>query len=179
MKFVNKAAFLDRDGVINYDYGYVGKIKDFVFMPKVILGLKIIQELGFKIIIITNQSGIGRELYSLNDFHLLTKHMINVLNNNHIYLTDVMYCPHIPEENCDCRKPKTGMIRLATKKHNIDLSKSFLVGDKQTDILAGRNANIKKCFQITESQKKDKTNLFDDKFNSLYDVAIKINNYSL
>jgi D-glycero-D-manno-heptose 1,7-bisphosphate phosphatase len=171
MKIKNKAAFLDRDGVINYDYGYVGKIEDFVFLPGVFEGLQLIQNLGFKIIIITNQSGIGRGYYSLEEYELLIEYMKETLKQNNIHITDIMFCPHRPEQNCFCRKPKPGMILSASNKYDIDLKKSFLVGDNITDIQAGRNAGVKKCFQLVKNQKKLQSNLVDYNFISIYSVA--------
>lgn len=172
----NKAAFLDRDGVINYDYGYVGKIENFKFLPNVFEGLNYIQNLGYKIIIITNQSGIGRGYYSLKDYELLTEYMKNILKKNKIFILDVLYCPHTPEQNCICRKPKPEMILRASKKHNLDLEKSFVAGDNLTDIQAGINAGVTNCFFIKNHQKQLKTKVVNDSYENLFELAKDLKN---
>ena len=119
-------------------------------MPNVFQGLNCIQNLGYKIII-TNQSGIGRGYFSLNDYEL-TEHMKNILKQKRSsYGSSIL--SNTPEENCTCRKPKPEMISMAAKKHNLDLSRSFVAGDKLTDIQAGINAGVKNCFYITKHQR--------------------------
>ena len=145
-----KAVFLDRDGVINEDKGYVHKIEDFYIYPEVFPALKKLQENGFKLVVITNQSGIAVGYYTEEDFLKLTEYMLNVFEKEGIKIEKVYYCPHHPEGiipklkmKCDCRKPESGMIKQAIKEFNIDPYKSFLIGDKETDILAGKKEDIK------------------------------------
>ena len=145
-----KAVFLDRDGVINVDKGYVHKIEDFEFYPDVFDGLKKLQEAGFKLVIITNQSGIAVGYYTEDDFHKLTEYMLNEFSKQGIKIEKVYYCPHHPEgiipelkQVCTCRKPATGMIESAIEEFNIDPLNSFLIGDKETDIQAGKKMGIK------------------------------------
>lgn len=146
--------FLDRDGVINRDFGYVYKIEDFKIIPGVLKALKGFLKLNYKIFIITNQSGIQRGYYSLKDFEILTKHMLEIFKKNNIFITKVYYCKHL--SGCENRKPNPGMILRAKKEFNIDLKNSILVGDKQSDIQAGINAGISRNFLVDEN-----TTLFD------------------
>ncbi|MCR5587732.1 MAG: HAD family hydrolase, partial [Lachnospiraceae bacterium] len=128
---MNKAVFLDRDGTINVEKNYLYKIEDFVFLPGVIEGLKLLQDAGFLLIIITNQSGIARGYYTEEDFKILNNWMLNKLAENGINITKVYYCPHLPDakieeyrRDCDCRKPKLGLFYRAIKEYNIDIGKS-------------------------------------------------------
>jgi len=159
-----KAIFLDRDGVINEDFGYVGKIEDFKFRDGIFELLKLLQDLGYAFFIVTNQSGIARGYYSKEDFLKLSKWMIDELKKRKIFIKDIEYCPHHPDitGECECRKPKPGMILNLAKKYNISLKDSILIGDKLSDIEAGKNAGIKKLylveyslFDIIEKIKKD------------------------
>jgi D-glycero-D-manno-heptose 1,7-bisphosphate phosphatase len=147
---MKKALFLDRDGVVNYDYGYVYKICDFVFRPEIFDICKKAKLKHFKIIIVTNQAGIGRKLYSENDYLLITKYMLNIFEQNNIKINDVYHCPFHPTEGINLflkdsyeRKPNPGMILKAAFDHNIRLDKSIMIGDKNSDLIASRNANIK------------------------------------
>ncbi len=144
----SKALFLDRDGVINIEKNYLYKIEDFEFIEGVFEALRYIQNLGYKIFIITNQSGINRKYYTNDDFSKLTKWMIKKFESEDIIISDVQYCPHTPDENCNCRKPKTGMIDNILEKFDIDISSSWLIGDKSSDIKCAKNANIKNTIQV-------------------------------
>lgn len=139
---MNKAIFLDRDGTINIDYGYVYKIEDFKFIDGAVEGLKILYDLGYKLIVISNQSGIARGYCKTQDVDKLFEYMKNELKNNGVELTDVYYCPHL-NEPCSCRKPKLGMFYKAMKEHNIDFNMSYAIGDKERDIAIIENENLK------------------------------------
>jgi D-glycero-D-manno-heptose 1,7-bisphosphate phosphatase len=150
-----KAAFLDRDGVLNREVGYLCEVSEFQYIGGTKSALKNLQRLGYEIVIITNQSGIGRGLYTEEKYHSLTNYYLHDLSLSGIHILDVFYCPHYWESNdiryqgrCSCRKPAPGMIEQAAKKHYIDLRFSVLVGDKLTDIEAGRAAGISKCFLV-------------------------------
>lgn len=137
---MNKAIFLDRDGTINIEKKYLYKIKDFEFLPGVIEGLKLLQNRGFLLIVITNQSGIGRGYYSEEDFMKLNVWMLNLLKLNGVIINHVYYCPHHPNaiidkyrRICSCRKPALGMYEQAVQEYNICLEESFAVGDKIRD----------------------------------------------
>ncbi len=151
-KLKNKAVFLDRDGVINEDIGYLFKIEDFKLKEEIIPLLKNYQKQGFLLIVITNQSGIARGYYTESDFMKLNSWMINLFHTKGILITKTYYCPHHPEHTgeCDCRKPKPGMLLNAIRDFNIDPSVSILIGNKKTDILAGEQAQIAKNFYIHE-----------------------------
>ena len=137
-----KTIFLDRDGVINIDKHYLYKIEDFEFCENIFETCKYFQDLGYQIIIITNQSGIGRKYFTQTDFDKLTQWMLNQFKKNKIEILDIFYCPHSPEDNCDCRKPKPGMIEKACEKYDIDLDNSWMIGDKESDIELAFNARI-------------------------------------
>ena len=140
---MHRACFLDRDGVINVDEGYVGTIERFHFIPGIFEALQKLQQRGFKLIIVTNQSGIARGYYSHEEYERLTRYMLEEFAKRGIEITAVYHCPHHPDENCDCRKPKPGMIVRAAREHNIDLASSWLVGDTMKDIEAAQRAGIK------------------------------------
>ncbi|AJB45952.1 D,D-heptose 1,7-bisphosphate phosphatase [Campylobacter fetus subsp. testudinum] len=145
-----KAIFLDRDGVINKDLGYVSKIDDFVFCDGIFEALRGFLKLGFALFVVTNQSGIGRGYYTKDDFLNLTKFMLDEFKKEDIDIKKVYYCPHSPEENCNCRKPKPGMILKALSEFDINLESSMMIGDKNSDILAANSAGIDNCYLIGE-----------------------------
>ena len=157
-----KIAFLDRDGVINVDNGYVGKIQDFIWCDDVFKALLALQEKGFCVIIVTNQSGIAREFYSQSDFDELTAWMLSELEKHGIKVLKVYFCPHAKEENCLCRKPRSGMILQALKDFDIDITNSILVGDKQSDIEAGISAGISKTFLLNPNDESAKLRTLND-----------------
>ena len=138
---LTKVVFLDRDGVINQDSSeYVKNCTEFKFIPGSLEALVRLTEKGFSTIIITNQSGVNRNLIpqkTLNDIHIKMQQAVTGSGGE---IKDIFYCPHHPKENCDCRKPKPGMIIQARKRHRIDLSSAYMVGDSAKDIMCARNA---------------------------------------
>jgi len=143
------AIFLDRDGVINDDLDYVYRIKNFKFIPGVFEACRKFIERGYQIIIITNQAGIARGYYTEDDFEQLNQWMLNKFVYHNVEIKGVYYCPHHPVHgknqyrvDCDCRKPKPGMILRAAQEHELDLRRSILIGDKASDIKAGKSAGI-------------------------------------
>lgn len=144
------ALFLDRDGVINEDLGYVHRYSDFKWIKKTINLLKKISHKNIYIFIVTNQSGIGRKIYTKYDFFKLQKKIKESLSKKEIYFNDVYYCPHHPTQgkgifrkNCKCRKPNNLMILNAKKKWNINLKKSLMIGDKLSDELCAKKSKLK------------------------------------
>lgn len=143
------AAFLDRDGVINFDRGYVHRIADFQFIPGVLGACHDLHAAGYKLIVVTNQAGIARGYYDEQAFRDITNWMSERFTEAGAPLTGVYYCPHHPNgtvsrytRECDCRKPAPGMIMQAVLDHHIDVSTSFLVGDKRSDIEAAERAGL-------------------------------------
>lgn len=140
LKFMNKAVFLDRDGTINVEKHYLHKIDDFEFLPGVIEGLKILQDAGYLLVIVTNQSGIGRGYYTEYDFLVLNNWMLETLRKQGVEISKVYFCPHLPDApvekyrmDCECRKPKISMYQQAITDLDIDVNTSFTIGDKIRD----------------------------------------------
>ncbi len=136
------ALFLDRDGVINKDYGYVYEIKKFEIYEDIFDIIKLFQSRGYLVIVVTNQSGIGRGYYTLDEFLKLSEYMKSQFKKEGIAIDSIYYCDHSPEEMCECRKPNIGMIKSACRDFDIDLKNSWMVGDKQSDIDLAKNAKI-------------------------------------
>ena len=148
-----KTIFLDRDGVINKDINYLYKVKDFQFIDGIFDSCIYFQKLGFKIIVVTNQSGISRGYFSEKEYKNLTNWMLNEFKKNGIKILDVFHCPHLPDSNCSCRKPMPGMFINAKKKYNIDMENSWLIGDKETDIIAANSSGISNTILIKSNHK--------------------------
>lgn len=159
----NKVVFLDRDGTINVDYGYVYQKEKLDFLPGVIEGLKKLQNAGYKLIIVTNQSGIGRGYFSENQFLEFNEYFLSKLSEKGILIDKVYYCKHLPDDNCECRKPKIALFEQAIKDFNIDLDNSFAVGDNIRDLsicdttnvrgilLGKKNSNFIECDNLKEA----------------------------
>ena len=146
---LNKGLFLDRDGVINIDHGYVHKVQDFDFVSGIFDLTREAVNKGYLIFVITNQAGIGRGLYSLSEFNRLTDWMCSKFFSKGISLSKVYYCPYHPthgkgnyKQDHESRKPNPGMINQAVEEFHVDLSESILIGDKLTDLQAGKNAGV-------------------------------------
>jgi len=140
---VGKAIFLDRDGVINENkQGYLYRYDDITFMPHLLPTLKAFMKAEYKLIIVTNQSGIARGYYTEKQMHRLHGKMRAYFKEHQVEIDDIYFCPHGPADGCECRKPGIGMLLAAAREHNLNLSKSWLIGDSHTDIEAGRQANV-------------------------------------
>lgn len=140
---MNKALFLDRDGTINVDYGYVWRIRDFDFIPGIFELCRVAAARGYKIIVITNQSGIARGYFDNDDYLRLTGYMCDEFACRGIEITDVFYCPELAGPN---RKPNPGMFLAAAQKHGIDMAASISLGDKPRDLDAARAAGVGRNF---------------------------------
>ena len=169
---MSKAIFLDRDGTLNVDSGYAHKIEEFALYDDVIEALTLLKN-DFKFIIITNQSGIGREYYTKEDFQKFNDHLVKELKKHNIKIEKTYCCPHIPEDNCNCRKPKITSIKQAEKEFNIDLKNSFMIGDHPCDVELGKNAECKTIYLLTGHGKKQKKDTLNPDFtaNSLLEAA--------
>jgi D-glycero-D-manno-heptose 1,7-bisphosphate phosphatase len=146
---VSPAVFLDRDGVINVDHGYVSRPEQFEFIDGVFEACQHFAALGYTLIVVTNQSGIGRGYYSEADFHQLTDWMVQRFADHGVKIAGVYWCPHHPvkaqgsyQRECNCRKPAPGMILQAAAEHGIDLSRSLMLGDKAADMQAAASAGV-------------------------------------
>ncbi len=150
---MNKAIFLDRDGVINIERGtYTYKINDFNFVPGIFESLRIFQKEGFLLIIITNQGGIAKQLFTINDLEKLHNFMLEKLKNEKIHITEVYYCPHYTElGKCICRKPDSQLIEKAMARFNINPKLSYFIGDNDKDVSAGEKAGLN-TIKISQNQ---------------------------
>lgn len=172
-----KAIFLDRDGTINKEVEYLYKPSEFSFIPGVIDAIKIFKELGYLVIVITNQSGVARGYYTEKDILVLHNYMNTELEKNiskDIKFDACYYCPHHPDGtiekysiNCNCRKPNIGMIKQAIKefKENgieIDLSESYIVGDKEIDVETGKKIGLYNSILVRSGHKVDELNTVAD-----------------
>lgn len=146
---MNKAIFLDRDGTINVDYGYVHQPEKFDFIEGVKDTLKELHDMGYLLIVITNQSGIARGYYTKEDVNLLHEQMCSELKGYGAPVEHVYYCPHL--SGCTCRKPLTGMFYQAAEDYNIDMAQSAAVGDKLRDLTICEQEPVE-GFWITQSQ---------------------------
>ena len=153
-----KTIFLDRDGVINKEINYLHKIDEFEFIDGIFDTCLHFQSLGYKIIIITNQSGISRGYYTESDYQKVTQWMLNQFKYKNINILDIFHCPHGPDSTCDCRKPKSGMFLQARDRHNTDMEKSWLIGDKEIDVIAANAAGIENTILVRTGHKIDESN---------------------
>lgn len=155
MSALRRAAFLDRDGVINVERDYVYRIEDFELLPGVVDVLALLQRTGHALVVITNQGGIGLGLYTEADMQRLHTHLRGLLAEAGVQLDGIYHCPHHPRSPdpamrgpCECRKPAPGMLLQAAHDLQLDLPRSFLVGDKADDVAAGRAAGVGQNFLV-------------------------------
>ena len=139
---MNKAAFLDRDGTLIYDVGYLSDPEQVTLLPGVVAGLKWLQSHGYLLVVVTNQSGIGRGLITEADYIQVTQRMLSLLYGHGVSITRVLHCPHTPEDDCNCRKPRLALFEQAATEHDIDLTSSVMFGDKETDDIPGLLVNF-------------------------------------
>lgn len=152
---MRKCAFFDRDGVINEDLGYVYKQKDCIFCDGLFELLKTLKKQDYLLLVMTNQSGIARGYYTQEDLFTLHQYMQDTLTHKLGFCFDRIYhCPHLPSQNCECRKPNIGMVKAALKDFEIDLKQSFFVGDNITDMQCAENAGIWGKFLLQKDEKK-------------------------
>ncbi|WP_096199689.1 D-glycero-alpha-D-manno-heptose-1,7-bisphosphate 7-phosphatase [Bacillus sp. FJAT-45350] len=172
---MNKAVFLDRDGVINEVLSsrvkFVNKPKDLYLLEGVGEAVKVINEAGYKVFVVTNQGGVGLGFMKEHTLQKVHEKMIEDIRNEGGRIDDVAYCPHNPHAGCACRKPEAQMLLNLAEKHQIDLSKSYMVGDREPDIEAGKKAGVKETIFIGD----EKTSYGADKaFPSLLEAAKSI-----
>lgn len=176
------AVFLDRDGVINFDHGYVSSWDQFEFMPGVPEALHGLAQAGYQLVIVSNQSGIGRGFYTEADLRKLNEYINDYLKGAFdIQMAGFYHCPHHPTEakgeflmQCDCRKPEPGMILQASRDLGIDVRGSLLVGDKNSDIAAGRAAGVGRLFKVSPQGGCDDGDLDVESISALPDVLSRL-----
>lgn len=137
------AIFLDRDGTINLEIGYLSEPEKFELLPHALAGLKKMQDMGYRLVIVTNQGGIGLGYFTKEDFYRVNKRMLTQVSHAGITIDKIYFCPHSKAENCPCRKPEIGLILRAKEDLNLDLSRSFFIGDSEIDIQTGARSGMK------------------------------------
>ncbi len=150
---MDNAVYLDRDGTLVHDSGYVHKVGDFKLLPGVAKGLKQLSK-SFVFFIITNQSGIGRGIHTENDMHNFNGKLVSELKKEGIEIKKIYYCPHTPEDLCGCRKPSTKYIKESAKEFGIDIKNSWVIGDHPNDAEMGIKAGCKTVYLLTGHGKK-------------------------
>jgi rfaE bifunctional protein nucleotidyltransferase chain/domain len=177
---LRKAAFLDRDGVINRDKGYVYRWEDFEFMPGAVDGMRRLQNAGYQLVIVTNQSGIARGFYSEQQYQQLSAFLLDKLADLGVKISGIFHCPHHPEGSvpayaidCDCRKPAPGMIARAARELGLSLLDSMLIGDKDSDITAARAAGVGRAYLVASDNPESSSKLLnaDGHFANLLECA--------
>ena len=143
---MNRAAFLDRDGVVNEKRPqgeYVTRLEEMHFLPGVAAAIAMLNRAGFRVIVVSNQRCVAKGLITTADLEAMHQRMCNALASAGATIDGAYYCPHDTEPSCNCRKPAPGMLLDAARAHRIDLSASWMIGDSETDVEAGRNAGCK------------------------------------
>jgi len=162
-KTLTPAVFLDRDGTVIFDRNYLSspdRVKLYVYSAD---SIKKLRKAGFKIIVVTNQSGISRGMFTESELKKVNARFVSLLKRQGAKIDRLYYCPHIDDDKCDCRKPKTGMVLRAAKEHGIDLQKSYAVGDSVRDYLLGNNAGGKGVMVLTGHGKRQFKKIKDQK----------------
>ena len=173
-KDLSKAVFLDRDGPIIPDTGYVRDHEKVQLSEGAVEGMRLLKEHGFKIIVISNQAGVAKKIITPEQAKRVHERVVILLRAEGVELDDVYYCFHHPDDRCECRKPKTKHVHDATAKHGIDVAKSFFAGDKPSDLQAGRNAHSTMKTVLVGEDLKDpvlEEELFDFKADNLKKAA--------
>lgn len=135
----NRFILLDRDGTIIVDKHYLHDPEEVELLPGALSGLKKMQAMGFGLAILTNQSGVGRGMYTHEDVHACNRRLVEMLADEGVTVAAVYYCPHAPEEGCECRKPATRLMEQAARDLGFNPSEAFMIGDKKADMGVGRN----------------------------------------
>ena len=161
------AVFLDRDGTVIFDKNYLSSPEQVKLYSYSAESINKLRKAGFKIIVVTNQSGIARGMFGEKELKKVNKKFTDLLKEQGAKIDGLYYCPHIDENKCSCRKPKTGMVLQAAKEHNIDLEKSYTVGDSVRDYLLGYNSGGKGILVLTGHGKKQQKKIKEQKIKPL------------
>jgi histidinol-phosphate phosphatase family protein len=172
---VERAVFLDRDGTMARDVNYCSSPDDFELFPETPKAVKALKEHGFKVIVITNQSGIARGYFTEETLHRIHDKMLAELAQAGAHIDGIYYCPHHPDDNCQCRKPKPELALRAAKDFNIDLSSSFVVGDLEMDIGLGKAIGSRTVL-LSQQLRSSNNSLPDHITTDLYQAALWIIN---
>ena len=140
---MRKAVFLDRDGTINVDVGYLSDPEGLVFIRGAKEGVRLLKDNGFFVFIVTNQSGVGRGYFSLKNLSAVNEKMLHGFSKEGIHIDGIYYCPHHPRERCRCRKPQPKIVKDIAQEFKIDLERSYFIGDKLIDVQTGKNAGCR------------------------------------
>jgi D,D-heptose 1,7-bisphosphate phosphatase len=180
---MKKAIFIDRDGTFIEDVGYLKMLEDLRFIPRAVNALQIFHQLGYLNIVITNQSAVARGILSPKELNKIHQKMKTLTKDEGGIIDDIFYCPHLPEGRispynveCECRKPKTGLLMEAVQKHKLNLEECIVVGDKKSDLELARNAGIRGILVLTGYGMKAQ-NEFEgevESYPTLYDFACKL-----
>lgn len=140
---VSPAIFLDRDGTINEEIEYLHEVQKFKLLPNTIQGMEKMQDMGYKIAIVTNQAGIGLGYFSKEEFFMVNRKMLRELSSAGISVSKIYFCPHGKDEGCECRKPGIALLKRACRDLNLDIARSYFIGDQTCDIEAGKRAGAR------------------------------------
>ena len=141
---MNKAIFLDRDGIINSERGYTHRLEDFIILPDLMESLQILQKRGYLFIVVTNQSGIAKGLYTSEDVEQIHAYLLEEFKKNNIVISEIYYCVHHPDlTRCICRKPDSLFVEKGLARFGIDPGQSYFIGDKERDVQAAEKAGVK------------------------------------
>ncbi|KPL04639.1 MAG: hypothetical protein AMJ90_00140 [candidate division Zixibacteria bacterium SM23_73_2] len=158
-----KVVFLDRDGTIIEDRNFLSRTQQVSFFTGSVDAIRILKSLGYKLIVITNQSGINRGLITLEDVNEVNRFILDELKKKNAAIDDVYFCPHHPDEGCSCRKPQMGLVEKAKEKHKLNLSDSVVIGDKLSDVILGKKMFAKTVLVLTGYGKKELEKIKDSK----------------
>lgn len=158
-----RAVFLDRDGTLNEDTGYIGSPDGFTLLYGAGEAVKRLNEAGLRVVVITNQSGIGRGFFDEAALGVVNARLTELLTLEGALLDGIYYCPHLPDEGCSCRKPETGLILKAVAELGLDLARSFVVGDKASDIELGQRVGASSVLVLTGAGKEEQGNISAEK----------------
>lgn len=172
-----KAIFLDRDNTLIKDDGYFHNPNAIVFIPEAVEGLRELQQVGFLLFVATNQSGIGRGYFPESDAIAVHEKITVLLHKQGIIIEKIYYCPHAPKDDCPCRKPKPFLIFKAAQEFDLDLAKSFFIGDHMKDMEAGRAAGTTTVMIGLPGESGNEPSLIDLSASDIHEAATKIISY--
>jgi len=171
---LDRAVFLDRDGTIAKDVPYCRRVEDFEILPGVPEGIRMVNQHGFKTVVITNQSGVARGYFTEETLSLIHQKMKQELQKHHAFVDAIYFCPHHPDDGCDCRKPKPTLLLQAAKDMGIALEMSYMIGDDAKDVKAGKAAGCRTVWLTvdpSQAENKQQHQLPDHIAGSLYEAV--------